>query len=157
MEKIGEKLRSTRELKKLTIKDVAKETNISPKYIEAIEDEEFDRIPGEPYLLGFLRNYAEFLKLDGDEVVQSYKGYKIGESATPLEELTKPTKILSLPDLPNVFNNNKKVFYIAGGAVLLVILIWFFSAILSTDVKVDTNDSIADIKKEYSPDNKSVE
>lgn len=150
MEKIGEKLRNARELKKLSIKDVMKETNISAKYLEALEDEEFDKIPGEPYLLGFLRNYAEFLKLNGDEIVQSYKGYKIGESATPLEELTKPTSLFSLPSFPAIFNKNKKIVYIAGGAVGFILIIWLLSAIFSNDIKVESNDSASDIKKEYS-------
>jgi cytoskeletal protein RodZ len=157
VEKIGEKLRNARELKKLTIKDVMKETNISAKYLEALEEEEFDKIPGEPYLLGFLRNYAEFLKLDGDEIVQSYKGYKIGESATPLEELTKPTSLFALPSLPNLFNKNRKIFYIAGVAVGLILIIWLFSAIFSTDIKVDGNDSASDIKKEYTKSKNSYD
>ena len=75
MDKIGEKLRNARELRKLTIKEISKETNISSKYLEALEAEEFDKIPGETYLLGFLRMYAESLKLDGDEIIQDYKGY----------------------------------------------------------------------------------
>ncbi len=157
MEKIGEKLRDARELKKLTIKDVMKETNISAKYLEALEDEEFDKIPGEPYLLGFLRSYAEFLKLNGDEIVQSYKGYKIGESATPLEELTKPTNLFSLPSLPAVFNKNKKILYISGGAIGLILIIWLLSSVFSTDIKVENNDPASDIKKEYSKARNSFE
>ena len=58
MDSIGEKLRFTREAKKLTIKDVVKETNISPTYIEALEEEDFDRFPSETYLIGFLRAYS---------------------------------------------------------------------------------------------------
>ncbi|MFH0974728.1 MAG: RodZ domain-containing protein [Spirochaetota bacterium] len=150
MEKIGEKLRNARELKKLTIKDVSKETNITVRYLEALEDEEFDKIPGEPYLLGFLRNYAEFLKLDGNEIVQGYKGYKIGESATPLEELTKSTKLMSLGSLPNLFSTHRKAFYIGGGILIIILIIWLFSSILSNDIKVDGGDSVTDIKKEYS-------
>jgi cytoskeletal protein RodZ len=157
VEKIGEKLRNARELKKLTIKDISKETNISTRFLEALEEEEFDKIPGEPYLLGFLRNYAEFLKLDGDEIVQNYKGYKIGESATPLEELTKPTRILALPSLTNLLNKNRKIVYIAGGVVALILIVWFFSAILSTDIKVESNDSASDIKKEFTKSKNSFE
>ncbi len=92
MDTIGEKLRSTREAKKLSLKDVAKDTNISVLYIEALENEEFDRFPGETYVTGFMRSYADYLKLDADEIIQHYKAFKIGESATPLEELTRPTR-----------------------------------------------------------------
>ncbi len=155
MEKIGERLRNARELKKLSIKDISKETNISPRYLEAIEDEEFEKIPGETYVLGFLRTYAEFLKLDGDEIVQGYKGYKIGESATPLEELTKPTGPFVLSSLQNLFNQYRKAFYIAGGLFALILIIWFFSAIFSSDIKIKNQDSTDDIKKEYSA-NKNV-
>jgi cytoskeletal protein RodZ len=155
VEKIGERLRSTRELKKLTIKDIAKETNISSRYLEAIEDEEFDKIPGETYVLGFLRTYAEFLKLDGDEIVQGYKGYKIGESATPLEELTKPTGPFVLSSVQNVFTQYKKAFYIAGGVLGILIIIWLLSSIFSSDIKIKEQDTTDDIKKEFSTNKNS--
>ncbi|HRV16376.1 MAG TPA: helix-turn-helix domain-containing protein, partial [Spirochaetota bacterium] len=58
---IGETLRNAREAKRLTLKDVSKDTNIVVKYLEALENEEFDKFPSETYLLGFLRSYAEYL------------------------------------------------------------------------------------------------
>jgi transcriptional regulator with XRE-family HTH domain len=157
VEKIGEKLKNARELKKLSIKDISKETNISGRYLEAIEDEEFDKIPGETYLLGFLRVYSEYLKLDADEIVQGYKGYKIGESATPLEELTRPTSAAVFSSLPNLFNKYRNIFYAAGGVLGLILVIWFFSAIFSSDIKVKGNDPVSDLKKEYSAKNSENE
>lgn len=157
MEKIGERLRNARELKKLSIKDISKETNIRVRYLEAIEDEEFDKIPGETYLLGFLRVYAEFLKLNGDEIIQSYKGYKIGESATPLEELTKSTRLVAITSFQIIFNKYRKAFYIGGGVFALIILIWFFSALFSSDIKVEKEDSVSNLKKEYSTKSTTIE
>ena len=55
MESIGEKLRQAREARKITIRDVVKETNISPAYLQALEEEKFDKFPSETYLVGFLR------------------------------------------------------------------------------------------------------
>lgn len=92
MESIGERLKSAREAKKLSIREVSKDTNISPIYVEALEKENFDIFPGETYLIGFLRSYSDYLKLDSETILSAYKGYKIGESTTPLEELTKPTR-----------------------------------------------------------------
>jgi len=92
VESIGERLKSAREAKKMTIKEVSQDTNISSMYVEALEKENFEIFPGETYLIGFLRSYADYLKLDSEIILAAYKGYKIGESATPLEELTKPTK-----------------------------------------------------------------
>ncbi|HPB82526.1 MAG TPA: helix-turn-helix domain-containing protein, partial [Spirochaetota bacterium] len=70
MESIGERLRNAREAKKLSLKDVARETNIPSRYVEALEDEEFERFPGETYVIGFLRSYVDYLKLDSDEFIQ---------------------------------------------------------------------------------------
>ena len=54
--RVGAILREAREAKKLTVKEVARETNMTPRYIEALEVEDFSQFPGETYALGFLRN-----------------------------------------------------------------------------------------------------
>ena len=57
MESIGDKLKAARNAKKLTIREVVKQTNINPVYLKALEEEEFDKFPSETYLIGFLRSY----------------------------------------------------------------------------------------------------
>jgi len=146
---IGEKLRDARETRKLTYKEVSKNTNMTSKYIEALENEEFEKFPGETYVIGFLRTYAEFLKLNADEIIQSYKGYKIGESATPLAELTKPTRSPVYITLINLFDQYKNVFYISGFVTVLILVIWIFSSIFTTDIPIKGEDSIKNIKNEY--------
>lgn len=149
MESIGEKLRNAREQRRLTLKEAAKETNIVAKYIEALENEEFDKFPGETYLIGFLRSYADFLRLDADEMVQHYKAFKIGESVTPLEELTKPTRIPIMINMSVIFNQYRNIFYIAGGLLGLIMVIWLFTSLFSSNINIDRNDSINNIKNEY--------
>lgn len=149
MESIGEKLRSVREQKKLTIREVAKDTNIAPRYIEALENEEFDRFPGETYIMGFLRSYSEYLKIDADDVIQSYKGHKIGESATPLEELTRPTKPELVVNMQNIYNNHRYVLFAGAAVVVIIIAVLIWGAVKSRSVSLSSDDSIADIKKEY--------
>lgn len=63
---IGEILRAAREEKKLTIEQVNRETRISVQTIRSLERDDFGAFPSETYLKGFLRNYAEFLGLDGN-------------------------------------------------------------------------------------------
>ena len=87
MESIGAKLQGTRESKGYSIEQVARETHIAKRFIEAMEAEDFSAFPGEPYLLGFLRTYANFLDLDGDELVTLYKNTQIQEAPPPMEEL----------------------------------------------------------------------
>lgn len=63
---VGEMLRTAREEKKLTVEQVNRETRISVQTIRSLERDDFGAFPSETYLKGFLRNYAEFLGLDGN-------------------------------------------------------------------------------------------
>ncbi len=89
--RVGQILKEAREAKKLAVRDVAKETKISVKFILALENEDYAQFPGETFALGFLRNYSDYLKTDTGFLMNLYKGEKIEESQVPLEELTKPT------------------------------------------------------------------
>jgi len=149
VEGIGEKLRAAREAKKLTIRDVARDTNMSAIYVEALENEEFEKFPGETYVTGFLRSYAEFLKLDADEMIQSYKGYKIGESTTPIEELTRPTGPSLLSQLSLYVEQNKSVFLGAGVILVILIVGWLATTLFTSDIDLEGDDSIANIQNEY--------
>ncbi len=156
MESIGEKLRQAREARKIAIRDVVKETNISPLYLQALEEEKFDKFPSETYLIGFLRTYAEFLKLDVEAIVQSYKGYKIGESATPLEELTKPTKSNLSIAASSFVNKHRTIIFASGAVVLALLIIWGIKALVSSsDVDISGGDSTETIKNEYTKNKES--
>jgi len=87
MAAIGEQLREARERKGLDLDRVADETNIAKRYLAALEAEDFGVFPGDPYAIGFLRNYAEFLGLPSDELAQAYKNMKIQEQPVPIQEL----------------------------------------------------------------------
>ncbi len=89
METLGEKLKSAREKKGYTFDQVGRDTNIAKKYLEALEAEDFAQFPGEPYLLGFLRNYGEYLGLDTQELGALYRTIKIQEQPIPVEQLLK--------------------------------------------------------------------
>lgn len=70
---LGDILREEREKQGLTVKDVETGTSIRALYISAIEENNYDVLPGEVYLKGFIKTYADFLKLDGSELVKLYK------------------------------------------------------------------------------------
>ncbi|MDR2964299.1 MAG: helix-turn-helix domain-containing protein [Treponema sp.] len=89
MESLGEKLKSTRMEKGLTIDQVSRETNITARYIEALETENFNVFPGEPYVIGFIRNYSSFLDLDVQKTVGLYRTLKIQEQPVPVEQLLR--------------------------------------------------------------------
>ncbi|MCL1814650.1 MAG: helix-turn-helix domain-containing protein [Treponema sp.] len=97
MESLGDKLKTTREAKGYTYDFVGRETNIARRYLEALENEHFSKFPGEPYLLGFLRNYGEYLGLNVDELFSMYRAIKIQEQPVPVEQLLKSPHSLSRP------------------------------------------------------------
>jgi cytoskeletal protein RodZ len=89
MESLGNKLKTAREEKGYAFDNISRETNIAIRYLDALEKEDFDIFPGEPYLLGFLRNYGEYLGLNVDELLSLYRSIRIQEQPVPVEELLK--------------------------------------------------------------------
>lgn len=73
METVGQILRAEREKKNLSVKDVEHATSIRALYITSIEADDYKVIPGEVYLKGFIRNYANFLGLNSTELVNLYR------------------------------------------------------------------------------------
>ena len=66
---IGITLRSARVKKGLTIDQVAADTRISTRFLEALEDEAFDELPAPVYVRGFLRSYANYLHIDAQPLL----------------------------------------------------------------------------------------
>ncbi|OFW60553.1 MAG: hypothetical protein A2133_11855 [Actinobacteria bacterium RBG_16_64_13] len=73
MPDIGNSLREARIRKGLSIKDVEAVTKIRTKYLEALEQGDYEILPGSTYVKAFLRSYATFLKVDGDALVEEYR------------------------------------------------------------------------------------
>jgi cytoskeletal protein RodZ len=85
MFEIGNSLREARLRQGLDFPEIEQATKIRPKYLRALEDEQFDILPGQTYVKGFLRSYAEYLGLDGQLYVDEYNSRYIHvDEETPL-------------------------------------------------------------------------
>jgi Helix-turn-helix domain len=73
MFQLGTSLREARARQGLGYPQVELATKIRAKYVRALEDEQFDILPAETYVRGFLRAYADFLGLDGQLYVDEYE------------------------------------------------------------------------------------
>lgn len=93
MTAIGEQLRSAREARGMSLDQVADETNIAKRYLSAMEEENFSVFPGDPYIVGFLRNYAEYLGLDATGLLQAFRGIRIQEQPVPIDKLLPSRKM----------------------------------------------------------------
>jgi cytoskeletal protein RodZ len=73
MFELGNSLREARSRQGLGYPQVELATKIRAKYVRALEEEQFDVLPAETYVRGFLRTYADFLGLDGQLYVDEYE------------------------------------------------------------------------------------
>ncbi|KAB8138799.1 helix-turn-helix domain-containing protein [Gracilibacillus oryzae] len=70
---IGERLKQEREAKNLTLNDIQKQTKIQTRYLNAIEEENFNVMPGSFYVRAFIKEYATVLDLDADALMSEYE------------------------------------------------------------------------------------
>ena len=70
---VGNKLREARARRKLSLEEVEAETKIRVRYLEAIENEEWDQLPEDAYARAFIRTYGRFLGLDGDRLADEQR------------------------------------------------------------------------------------
>ena len=104
MESYGELLRTTRESKQLDLDRASREISIEKRYLAGLEAEDNAVFPGDAYMVGFLKNYADYLELDSDFILKLYRNKQIQESPLPqgLYEPHRPRYFLPAIIIPSV-------------------------------------------------------
>lgn len=72
MSSFGEVMRRERELREITLREIAEATKINLRYLEALERNDFGRLPGGVFNKGFVRAYAQFIGVDPESMVTAY-------------------------------------------------------------------------------------
>ena len=72
-EKIGDNLRAAREAANATLDDISALLKIRSDHLQALENDDFERLPGSVYAIGFIRTYATHLGLNAGELIERYK------------------------------------------------------------------------------------
>jgi cytoskeletal protein RodZ len=91
MESVGQYLRKHREAKRMSIEEVSRSTRVPASSVERIEADQFDELPGEVFVRGFLKSYARSLALAPEEVLARYTASRRVVSVTPLP-IVSPTR-----------------------------------------------------------------
>ena len=91
MESVGRYLRERREAKPMSVEEVARTTRVPVSSVERIEADQFDELPGEVFVRGFLRSYARAVGIDPDEVLGRYTASRRVAWVTPLP-ISSPTR-----------------------------------------------------------------
>jgi len=68
----GEELKRERELREITLREVSESTKISLRYLEALEQNAFENLPGGVFNRGFVRAYSQFIGIDPESMVDAY-------------------------------------------------------------------------------------
>jgi helix-turn-helix protein/uncharacterized protein DUF4115 len=123
---IGNTLREARTRQQLDFPQVELATKIRARYIRALEDEQFEALPSQTYVKGFLRTYAEYLGLDGQLYVDEYNSRFMvaGEEDAP----ARPRRSRARPRRERRVERNAILIAIVGIGVVtaLIIAAWRF-------------------------------
>jgi len=118
LESLGNILKTAREEKGLSHSTISGDTNISTRYLEALEREDFTPFPGEPYVLGFIKIYGEYLGLNQETLLSLYRSIKLREQPVPVEQLLRNSS--PLPKIIGVIFGILAVLALAGAVVFLI-------------------------------------
>ena len=126
MDSLGSYLRRERELRQISLEEIAQTTRIPMRMLQRIEDDDLDALPGEVFARGFLKSYARSVGLDSELVLARY-----GDRSTDDEVAPAPITAITPPERGRRF----------GIAIALVILLILFTLALSIVLRPRQRDT----------------
>ncbi len=150
----GELLARARNERNLSVADAAGKLRIAPRQIEALEANDYARLPGHTIARGFVRNYARLLQLDPESVLAAFEKHVPKESDA---RITLPDQNVQFSE-SGIGHHNRNVLWLTLGILLLTALgylLWRWDAFFPPGVKT-SSPAIAPIvtfaKVEAQPD-----
>ncbi|MFA5592271.1 MAG: RodZ domain-containing protein [Micavibrio sp.] len=117
---VGEILRRTRTHYGQSLQQIESVLRIRASQLDALEKGDISQLPGRVYAIGFVRNYSEYLGLDGDKMVHLFKEQSVGRKARPDLSFPVPASESKIPNL----------FIIGGSLFGVAVLIGFVIVML---------------------------
>ncbi|KAB8145119.1 helix-turn-helix domain-containing protein [Chloroflexia bacterium SDU3-3] len=118
MSQLGERLRAAREAQGISVAQASAETRILPRYIVALEDGDYQHLPGDVYARGFIRNYAGYLGMGAEELIELYRVDRGSTDPIKVVATTSTPKIRGL-FVPSFFG----VFFVVIAFVCILYLV----------------------------------
>ena len=88
---LGSHLRQERERQRVSLQDIAAATKIQLKFLEALENDAYDQLPAAPFVVGFLRAYAQYCAMDPEAVLTAYRS--LHRAPEPPDVLRRPVTV----------------------------------------------------------------
>ncbi len=101
LQALGVLLRQTREAHALSLEEVEEQTRIRAKFLRALENGDISVLPSVAHAKGFLRNYAQFLRLDTNAIVAQFVELT-GTGTVSVTTTTAPPSYASVPTSPTI-------------------------------------------------------
>lgn len=147
---VGKTLKETRKEKGISIEEASKETKIRKKYILALENDEFSKIPGKVYQKAFLKTYADYLGIEKDNILEEYQ---LDQQLNGVEEESLGRKRRSKKNKKTTFFNF--ISKITGKAMIIIIIILLLGGVIGYNLLVmngdnggNENNGLAEVEQE---------
>ncbi|HSD98520.1 MAG TPA: helix-turn-helix domain-containing protein [Patescibacteria group bacterium] len=118
---VGDKIKEERKEKGVTLEQVAKATKIRASFLEAIENGEYEKLPGSSYAHGFVKNYLEYLELPVSEYLARFRREYDGERQRKLI----PEGMIGKENISLKRFSIRQAIWL-GGIVILALFVYLF-------------------------------
>jgi len=96
MNSVGEELKKERELRGISLKEIADTTKINIRYLRALEEDKFDMLPGKFFIKSIIKTYADYIGLEQETILDHFHHTiqtKKQEKSEPVERKVTPTEV----------------------------------------------------------------
>lgn len=119
MASLGQDLKRERELRGISLKEISSSTKIGLRFLQALEEDRLDILPGNFFIKAILRTYAKFIGLEEDYVLNKYY------EASLEQEQSLESKQIKRKARPVVTKNIKKLIYAIALIIILLLFLFF--------------------------------
>lgn len=141
VENFGLHLKHERELRGVSLEEIAESTRIHIRYLEALEGNEFDDMPGEVFVKGYIRSYARVIGSDSEEMVNLY------DEAVGKDRKKELDKVAGSNEKA-ASGNKKAAGYALLGIVLIALSVYGYSVVGGIIDKNKKQQAKLSLKKE---------
>ena len=159
MTELGQRLKDARNDKGLSLEEIQSITKIQKRYLNAIEEGNYELLPGNFYTRAFIKNYAEAVGLHGDELLEEYAS-EIPKANADVPESLPPRK-MRRPSTPSKSSSVSSKWSSVFPSVLVVLLIVGVAALIwyvvqSGDQKTNQNATTNQAEEQVTSDENSA-
>jgi cytoskeleton protein RodZ len=153
MDSFGEYLKRERELREITLEEIRDSTKINLRFLQALETNNFDMLPGKFFTRGIIRSYANYIGLDVGDVLHRYDEFHFKESSPEEEETGEKSQF----DERKPSSKNKIILWTSIIIVLILISVIFFykyekKQLQISQIAILEETEVPEIKEKILPD-----